>query len=86
MSSMSGENGIMTDDQIQALEALCTAAHKKFNTLCDLEGLQLSIPPAMLDELLRQGLIKLPGHGHFTLTRQGWLKANENRHTPSDDS
>jgi hypothetical protein len=75
----------LTNDQIQALEALDRAAGGRFNTLVDLERVPVSIQASTLAELLTQGFILMVGRGNFTMTRQGMEKASENRRRPPAD-
>ena len=75
----------MTNDQIQALEALCTAAHGRYNTLVDLGRVPLSIKANTLDELLTQGFIRTAGRQDFTVTSLGIHQASENRYVPPTD-
>jgi len=73
----------MTNDQIQALEALYTAARGKYGTLVDLKSLPFAITATMIDALREQRLIQTVGRGSFTLTALGMDKAVENRHLRS---
>ena len=75
----------MTEEQIQALEALYVAAKGRLDALVDLDKVKIPISPNTLDELRQQGLIGIVGHGHFTITKRGMTKANENRYTAAAD-
>ena len=72
----------MTDEQIQALEALYTAAGERYTNLTDLDKVPFPISARTREYLLDQGLIRAIGRGSFTVTQQGVQKANENRGTP----
>jgi hypothetical protein len=76
----------MTDEQIQALEALYTAAHGRCNRLCDLDRLAAPIAAIALDELRLQGYIVVAGRGHFMITWHGINKVTGNQPVPPVDS
>jgi hypothetical protein len=75
----------MTDEQIQALEALYTAAHGRYGTLVDLKRVSLAIKASILGELIKQEFIRTSGRGNFSMTPLGVDKAIENRHVPPAD-
>ncbi len=72
----------MTDNQIQALEALYKATNGKSGTFVDLRRAKLSISVSTLLDLVKQGFIRMLGKGLFTLTVLGVDQALENRRTP----
>ena len=76
----------MTDEQIQALEALYMAARGRYDTLVDRSKVEGSIKESTLDELRKQGVIRIVGRGLFMLTPHGVDRAIENRHTPPADT
>lgn len=70
----------MTNEQIQALEALYKATNGKSGAFVDLHRVDLSISVSTLLYLVKQGFIRMLGKGLFTLTLPGIVQANENRH------
>ena len=76
----------MTNEQIQALEALYKATNGKSGAFVDVHRVNLSISVSTLLFLVKQGFIRMLGRGLFTLTLLGIDKARENQHIPSADA
>ena len=76
----------MTDEQIQALEALYTAARGRYGNLHDLSSVPCAIKASTLDELVKKEFIRMPGRGNFRMTSLGIDTALENRTKPPVDS
>ena len=76
----------MTNEQIQALEALYKATHGKSGAFVDLHRANLLIDVNTLLYLVKKGFIRMLGRGLFTLTPLGIGQARENQRVPSPDA
>ena len=76
----------MTNEQIQALEALYRATNGKSGAFVDVRRANLAISVSTLLYLTKQKFIRRLGPGLFTLTLLGIDKARENQHIPSADA
>jgi hypothetical protein len=72
----------MTNEQIQALEALYKATNGKSGAFVDVHRAKLAISVSTLLYLTKQKFIRRLGAGLFTLTLLGIEKVSENRQPP----
>jgi len=76
----------MTNEQIQALEAVYKATNGKSGTFVDLHRVNLMIDVSTLLYLVKRGFIRMLGRGLFTLTPLGIDQARENQHIHAIDA